>query len=180
MIFYCYYSGTLLPIENDFHKPGVICTLLKDDSAKVVATRSSEGPGEANDVLDPQSYKQRKSCGTAEMENSWWCIDLGENYLLFSTHYALRHGKKEGDSVLRRWKLQGSVDGNDWKDLDTKHNSRQPRFRGPYPYYTGTWPVKGEVGAFRYFTIVQTGRNSSHKYGIYLYGIELYGVLIRS
>lgn len=84
---YYYYSGTFLPSEEDFHKPGVICTLRRDASTKLFATRSSEGPGDANDVLNHQSYKRRQTCGTAEIEKSWWCVDLSENYLLFLTHY---------------------------------------------------------------------------------------------
>ncbi|XP_078378472.1 uncharacterized protein LOC144661540 [Oculina patagonica] len=177
-------TGTFLPSDEDFQKPGVICSLKKEKSSEVVATRSSDGPGNANDVVNHQTYKlvkgKTRSCGTAEKQDSWWCVDLGKDYLLFLTHYALRHGKKEGDSILCRRKLQGSIDGKDWKDIKTKNSSNQPMHSGPFPYYTGTWTVGGEVGAFRYFRIVQTGRNSSRKYGIYLYGIELYGVLIKA
>ncbi|KAL9967520.1 hypothetical protein ACROYT_G025764 [Oculina patagonica] len=177
-------SRTFLPSDEDFQKPGVICSLKKEKSSEVVATRSSDGPGNANDVVNHQTYKlvkgKTRSCGTAEKQDSWWCVDLGKDYLLFLTHYALRHGKKEGDSILCRRKLQGSIDGKDWKDIKTKNSSNQPMHSGPFPYYTGTWTVGGEVGAFRYFRIVQTGRNSSRKYGIYLYGIELYGVLIKA
>ena len=127
-------------------------------------------------------YKRKDkggSCGTDAKEDSWWCVDLGENHLLFLTHYALRHGKKEGDSLLRRWMLQGSIDGKHWKDLESKKNSSPLHFRGTEPYFTGTWPAKEEVGAFRYFRILQTAMNSSGKYGMFLYGIELYGVLLK-
>ena len=126
-------------------------------------------------------YRKRDKCGssgTAAQRGSWWCVDLGENYLLFLTHYALRHGKKEGDSLLCQWMLQGSIDEENWKDLESKENGYRPNFRGYKPYVTGTWPAKGEVGAFRYFRILQTGRNSSGKHGMFLYGIELYGVLL--
>ena len=132
--------------------------------------------GNADDVLKRRLSKE-VNCGTKEIRGSWWCIDLGENYLLFPTHYSLRHGKKEGDSILRHWKLQGSIDGKDWKDIDT--HWKKGEFTAPLPCPTDTWSVEGEVGAFRYFKIVQTGRHSSNGYGIYLSGMEFYGVLLK-
>ena len=106
-------------------------------------------------------------------------MNLGENYLLFPTHYSLRHGKKEGDSILRKWELKGSIDGQVWKDIDTHRRKGEREFTEPFPYATDTWSVQGEVGAFRYFKIVQTGRHSSNGYGIYLSGMEFYGVLLK-
>lgn len=171
-------STVLRPGKKDFQSVGVISTLKKDASAKVVATRSSDGTGKACDVLSRRGATT--NCGTAEIEGSWWCVDLGENYLLFPTHCSLRHGKKEGDSILRGWKLQGgSIDGKDWKDCQRKNNvNDQPNFTAPIPYVTGTWPVEGKGGAFRYLRILQTSRNSSGKYGFYLSRIEFYGVLV--
>ena len=101
-------------------------------SSKLLATRSSEGPGKASDIFD---HQKGTISGTEEKEGSWWSIDLGPSF-------------------------------------------RLAKFTAPPPFYTGTWSVGGEVGAFRYFQIFQTGRNSSHKYGIYLSGIELFGMLL--
>ena len=96
---------------------------------------------------------------------------------MFPTHYSLRHGKKEGDSVLRHWKLQGSIDREDWKDIGT--HRRKGDFAESFPYATDTWSVEGEVGAFRYLQIVQKGRHSSNGYGMYLSGMEFYGILLK-
>ena len=170
-------KGVLLPRGEGFHQFGVIRT-LKSDSAKhkVVASRSSEGPGRADDILN---HRKCTTSGTGEREGSWWSIDLGKNYLLFITHCALRHGKEEGDSILQHWELQGSTDGKRYETLDKENKPNGPTpFKDPHPYKTGTWSVKGEVKAFRFFRILQTGRNSSNKYGIYLSGVELYGVLV--
>ena len=169
-------SGALPPRGEDFQSAGAIFTIGNDGLANVVATRSSEGVGNADDVLNRRLSKG-VNCGTKEIRGSWWCVDLGENYLLFPTHYSLRHGKKEGDSILRHWKLQGSIDGKVWKDIDT--HRRKGEFTAPLPYATDTWSVEGEVGAFRYFKIVQTGRHSSNGYGIYLSGVEFYGILLK-
>ena len=151
--------------------------MKKDTSTKLVATRSSDGSGEARDIFD---HKKGKESGTDTKQNSWWCVDLGEKNRLFITHCALRHGKKDPEATLQRWQLQGSMDGRTWTDLSTSHDPRfHTPFRAPHPYPTGQWTVQGEVGSFRYFRIWQTGKHSSDKYGIYLSGVELYGVLVK-
>jgi len=157
----------LLPHGTDFRSSGVIGALKRNASAKLVATRSSDGPGKAADVL---CHRNDKTCGTEEKKGSWWRIDLGENYLLFITHCALKNGRN--DPVLRKWQLQGSTDGRDWTALRTERKQFE------YPGFTATWSVEGKVEAFRYFQILQTGLNSSGKYGIFLSGVEFYGVLL--
>ena len=157
----------------------MLSALHRDRSVKLVATRSSEGPGKASDIFHHRSVKE---CGTdiVAEKGSWWCVDLGKNHRLVITHCALRHGKKDGESFLQEWQLQGSIDGVTWTNLNSVKDPSDPlQFREPHPYFVGRWTVEGEVGAFRYFRIFQTGRNSSGKYGIYLSGIELYGTLAK-
>ena len=144
-------------------------------SSKLLALRSSEGPGKASDIFD---HQKGTISGTEEKEGSWWSIDLGPSFRLAITHYSLRQGQRDGASALTRWQLEGSNDEINRKELETIHNKNDVQFTAPPPFYTGTWSVGGEVGAFRYFRIFQTGRNSSHKYGIYLSGIELFGMLL--
>ncbi|XP_078378429.1 uncharacterized protein LOC144661517 isoform X1 [Oculina patagonica] len=167
-----------LPSGKDFSSsPGIVCALKRKGSTTICATRSSDGPGEASDIFD---NRIGKTSGTKEEKGSWWCIDLGKNCLLVISHYALRHGKSDGESYLKEWQLQGSVDGDTWKNLETGDDPSDPSpFRDPHPYYTGTWSIKGEVKAFRYFRILQTRRNSSGNYGLYLSGFELYGLLLK-
>lgn len=170
-------SRVFLPTGKEFatNCPGIICNLKRDATSKLLASRSSDGPGKASDIFD---HQKGTTSGTEERKDSWWSIDLGSCHRLVITHYSLRHGKRDGESVLTHWQLEGSNDGINWKELETNHKRGDPpRFRNPYPYYTGTWSVESKVGAFRFFRIFQTGRNSSHKYGIYLSGIELFGVL---
>ena len=179
-VFFCLFfllSGVFFPTGNEFagNCPGVVCFLKRDASAKLHASRSSDGPGEASDILN---HKKGAISGTAERENSWWSIDLSLSHRLVITHYSLRQGKRHGESALTDWKLEGSYDGMNWEELKTSPFRRDPQFTSTSPFYTGTWSVRGEIPAFRFFRIFQTRRNSSGKYRIYLSGIELFGVLL--
>ena len=126
-------------------------------------------------------------CGTMAERESWWCVDLTENYALYLTHYTLRHGHKASFSYLLNWRLEGSHDGQTWETLRTHENDRG--LKGKDPCRTCTWAIGGKrpseiVGdrwkkAFRYFRILQTGKHSYGGFGIFLSGIELYGVLVK-
>lgn len=142
---------------------------------RIIATRSSDGKGKAYDVLENQ---YRRLSGTQDEENSWWRVDLTGKYALYLTHYSLRHGKKDTkQDLLCNWRLEGSFDGSDWKKLK-EHKNDQKLINMKSPPYQATWAVKGKLGAFRYFRIYQTGKNSSGRFSLFLSGIELYGVLI--
>lgn len=143
-------------------------------STRVSVSRSSDEVGSATDLLE-RCHKQGKISGTKNVKESWWCVALSEKYSLYLTHYTLRHGQDDKDLFLRNWELEGSFDGSTWKVL--KKHCNDKKLHGPSTF-TATWPIVGEVGAYRFFRVVQKGKNSSNEYGIYLSGIELYGVLM--
>ena len=147
----------------------------KSSRTRITATRSSDEYEDAKIILENQLRRGIVSATKAK-KNSWWRVDLTENYALYLTHYTLRHGQEQKWSVLRNWRLEGSVDGREWTVLKNHENDRG--LRELKPYCTCTWTIDGNSNAFRYFRIVQTGMNSSKKFGIFLSGIELYGVLI--
>ena len=144
-------------------------------STRVSASRSSDEVGSATDLLE-RCHKQGKISGTKNVKESWWCVALSEKYSLYLTHYTLRHGLDNGGSFLRNWQLEGSFDGSTWEVLKKHYNDS--KLCEPSSY-TATWPIEGEVGAYRFFRVFQKGKNSSNEYGIYLSGIELYGVLMK-
>ncbi|XP_044179016.1 E3 ubiquitin-protein ligase hecd-1-like [Acropora millepora] len=174
------YSG------KDFDKRGVVYALkskfvgAKSSRTRITATRSSDEHGDAKIILENQARTGIISATRAK-KNSWWCVDLTENYALYLTHYTLRHGQEQKWSVLRNWQLEGSVDGCKWivlKNHKNDHGLGERKSCGTY--CTRTWPIDGDTQgkAFRYFRIFQTGQNSAGKFGIFLSGIELYGVLV--
>lgn len=156
----------LLPCGNS---AGVIRTLMKNGSNKVVASRSTDGPGNVSDVL---SHQNKTICGTEEKSHSWWDIALGENYRLFVTHFAVRYGNIAKCPILGTWQLKGSSDGRHWTTLNKTVKTDLKNG------LTTMWLVDGKVEALRYFRIDQTGLNSKGTFGIFLTGVELYGVLL--
>lgn len=147
---------------------------VNPSSTKIVATRSSDGEGHAEDLLKNEVRPGTVS-GTKEKKDSKWCVDLTEKYVLCLTHYTLRHGREKSTSVLGDWRLEGSLDGKIWTTLKNHTDDHSLKKAGSYCTYT--WAIDGNSNVFRYFRIVQTGKNSSGRFGIFLSGIELYGVL---
>ncbi|XP_067020541.1 uncharacterized protein [Acropora muricata] len=176
--------GQIYSYSEDFDKRGVVYDLatnygktsqVNPSSTQIVATRSSDGEGKAEDLLKNQ-VKRGTVSGTEEKKGSWWRVDLTEKYALYLTHYTLRHGRNRSISVLANWRLEGSIDGRKWTTL--KNHEDHCGLKEYRPYCTCTWTIDGNSKAFRYFRIFQTGPNSSEKFGVFLSGIELYGVLI--
>ena len=179
----------VLNYRKDFDRHGVLYALgtnfgttpwvnpggTSASPTRIIATRSSDHD-EHSDAIDLLENRRGSLSGTKDEDKSWWCVDLTEKYALYLTHYSLRHGRDNGMSIIRNWRLEGSLDGHIWKTLKKHDNDRG--LKDPFPYYTATWPVDGELGAFRYFRIFQTGKNSSGRFSIFLSGIELYGILI--
>ncbi|XP_074624304.1 uncharacterized protein LOC141882226 isoform X4 [Acropora palmata] len=170
--------------RNDFDKNGVVYALknkldrMNPSQTRIIATRSSDEKGTARVVLE-NHLERGVVCATKARENSWWCVDLTENYALHLTHYTLRHGQEQRWSFLCNWRLEGSVDGCKWTMLKNHNNDRGlAETKSPSTYCTHTWAIDGNFNAFRYFRIFQTGKNSSGNLGIFLSGIELYGVLV--
>lgn len=138
---------------------------------RIIVTRSSDYQGDATDLLENRTDI---ASGTDNEPNSSWCVNLTEKYALYPTHYTLRHARSL--PIIRNWRLEGSLDGIDWKTLKAHKDDR--RLYGLSPYHTATWLIEGKFMAFQYFRILQTGMNSKGNCRLFLSGMELYGVLI--
>jgi hypothetical protein len=98
--------------------------------------------------------------------------------------------------ALRTWDLQGSVDCQNWTVLkrhtnDKSLNSNFASHTWPLPginkvydiprfvllFIEGTWYGISRKQAYRYFRILQTGRNSNNHNFLVISGLELYGIL---
>ena len=182
--FFCPIETGIYVHRHDFDKNGVVYALANklggtnSSRTRIIATRSSDERGTARLILENQLQRGVVSATKAK-ENSWWCVDLTENYVLYLTHYTLRHGQEQRWSFLHNWRLEGSVDGCKWTVLKNHNNDRGlAEDKSHSTYCTCTWAIDGNFNAFRYFRIFQTGKNTASTFGIFLSGIELYGVLV--
>ena len=183
-----YISG-IFSYTKDFDERGVIYHLGKKVGGHqwinpasvswsgVRVSRSSDGGGNPENILE--YYDPKRSC-----TDSWWCVDLGEKYTLFPTHYTLRQKRIDGN-FLKAWEFQGSLDLEEWVVI-SKHVSctwtKQPisyTRKGNLLCRTQTWPIQGKLKAFRYFRIFRTGETHAQTCRMFLPGLELYGVLFK-
>ena len=143
-------------------------------AGRVVASRSSNGCGTAEDFVGGPGQAHFKKSYTNAVANSWMAVDLGATRTLVVEHYALRHSKGTGNE-LRHWELQGapSLDGP-WTTL-RRHDGDLTIQR--HATNVVAWPVEG-VAAFRAFRIQQHGANNDMQHYLMCSGIEFWGVLV--
>ena len=117
-------------------------------------------------------------------------MDLGEGRALIPTCYSIRNRNSQ-THVLMNWHLEASNDKVNWVILDRRiylsdnlnynlemvEEQKALQKKGA----TSTWGIDqsiyNEVGGqgFRYFRVVQVGKNSSGSDNLTLSGFELYG-----
>lgn len=80
-------------------------------------------------------------------------------------------------ATLRSWHLQGRVrEGQDWVTLCV-HTRADMNLLQDIPYATAGWKISSKLGAYRYFRVLQTGKNSIGNDVLSISGIDLYGTL---
>ena len=115
-VFLCSIESGIHNHKKDFDTNGVVYALAKNVGGpnsiqtRITATRSSDEEGKATDILENRVDREIVS-GTMAEKESWWCVDLTENYALYLTDYTLRHGYHTSNSFLLNWQLEGSLDG---------------------------------------------------------------------
>lgn len=113
-------------------------------------------------------------CVTMARANSFFVIDL-VRWVVAPTHYSLRHYSSWDVEAVRRWSLEGSIDGATWTLLIRHDNDAALAKRGA----THTWklPRAASSAAYRFFRVLQWGLNSSAHAFLALSGFEVYGEL---
>merc|ERR1712216_724820 len=106
---------------------------------------------------------------TKSLPNSWMMVDLKQVGKMRVTHYCLRDGISSQNYKLRHWCFQGSNNDSDWTTLKT-HSDDTTLMD---PYQKAGWLVNSS-SYFRYFRILQTGKNSYGKDQLVCCGLELY------
>lgn len=111
---------------------------------------------------------------TTNVANSWIKIDLGVGRSLVLNQYSVRSRSSFAGDWPLQWKLEGSNDDTTWTSVHV--------FNPVSPAYSGTdqWrspAVAGQVTAYRYWKLTQTGANSGGTNYLAIGEIELYGSL---
>ena len=117
-------------------------------------------------------------------------VDLGMERRLVPTHYTLRN-RNSCTHVVRNWYFEGSVTGAQWTILDARiYQSDSPEqnqaLEGEFQELkkrggSMTFQIDTEiyrrlgVDGYRFFRIVQVGKNTNNTDYLTLSGIELYG-----
>jgi hypothetical protein len=111
-------------------------------------------------------------CVTSNEQNSWFIIDF-RDWLVSPTHYTLRHYSTWDTEGLRTWRLSGSSDGkqHNWVTLMEHRNDTSLDAKGK----AHTWAIPQSAGFYRFFCIIQTGKNANDNYFLPLSGAEFYG-----
>jgi hypothetical protein len=111
---------------------------------------------------------------TDNVPNSWIQFEF-MNSMTSLTGYTLKSGSDGGGSHhLLRWKVEGSKNGRDWKQID---NQNCQFLNGNY--VTKIFRCKSSnVGQFyRFIRLTQTGTNSGGNHHLMLCNIEFYGTV---
>ena len=156
---------------------------------QVQAFSSSIGSGKPEDVVG----RQVVNCRTGNEPFSYFGVDLGEGRQLLPTCYSIRN-RNITTHVLLNWHFEGSNDRVNWTVLDrrlylTGNPSEDVNFEDEKKLLcqkgaTSTWGVDTDIyreigfDGFRYFRIIQVGKNSSGSDNLALSGLELYGRVI--
>ena len=118
---------------------------------------------------------------------SYYGVDLGEGRGLLPTCYTIRN-RNSTTHVLMNWHIEGSNDKVNWvildrriyltgHDSDTEDEQKALKQKGAASTWGIDTDVYREVGfeGFRFFRVIQVGKNSSGSDNLALSGFELYG-----
>ena len=150
------------------------------------AFASSIGAGTPSNFVG----REATNCRTQNEVNSYFGVDLRDGRHLLPDFYSLRN-RNSTTHVLMNWVLEGSVDKIDWRELDRRIHIHDDgtiededdvsrlRQKGSATTWGIDQDIYRQIGCtdgFRFFRIVQIGKNSSGSDNLALSGFELYGI----
>ena len=138
----------------------------------VKASRSSNESGNVYDFVG----RDKVTSYTSSQANSWMKVDLGSTRTLVVDRYCLRYGRNNVQYMLRSWNLEGSNDDVNWSILRQHNNDTS---MAETAYSEGHWDVNSAASnsPYRFFRIVQTGKDARGYDNLMCSGMELYGKL---
>jgi len=118
--------------------------------------------------------RQSVRCVTKPLKHAWVVVDF-QNYAIKPTRYTLRHYSSWDTEALRNWRLEGSLDGENWTTIRQHDNDESLRFKGQ----SYTWLLRKIDSYYSMFRIFQFDKNSNNHYYLAISGFEIYGEVLR-
>lgn len=110
-------------------------------------------------------------CNEGHIE--WLCVDFKERKVK-PYHYSIKSYPRGGHN-LQNWVLEGSNDGESWKDLDTQNGNKS--LDGSNKANTFEVPNSQNNKFYRYLRIRQTGVNTGNDYKLIITSLEYFGLI---
>jgi hypothetical protein len=141
----------------------------------VQITASSVCPQSRNSTYQPQQLAdllEYSIFDSQDLPDQWVCLDFG-TMSMAATHYTIRTtGAGERGPHLKSWVIEGSVDGQQWTELDRKENNGQLKARNAYVSFAMSTPTE-----VRMIRLRQTGRNHVGNNYLTLSAFEIFGTI---
>jgi len=158
--------------------------------SQVVAFASSIGMGKPEDIVG----RAVVNCRTHNEPFSYIGVDLGVGRALVPNVYTIRN-RNCSSHVMMNWAFEASNDKVNWVPLDSRQHmtgvreqdayfekdQKKLKEKGAASSYSIDTGIYKEIGydGFRFFRLIQTGKNSSDSDNLALSGFELYGQVTR-
>eukprot|EP00347_Sterkiella_histriomuscorum_P004984 403358342 len=185
--------------EHDFDENGALYFLGSYGKKKmwqnphligqVQSFASSVGAGTVDNFVG----RIATNCRTQNEPFSYFGVDLGEGRQLVPTCYTIRN-RNSTTHVIMNWHLEGSNDKSNWIILDRRvylglndgdaqleEEQKHLKQKGVATTWGVDTDIYREIGfeGFRFFRIIQVGKNSSGSDNLALSGFEVYGKVVK-
>jgi len=142
------------------------------DIGKLIVTSSSHYAGIPNRAAgrDNSNYNMTKN-----EPNSWFQFEM-KDFTMKPNYYTILPDRKVISHSLRNWRLEGSNDCQMWTTLKTHVNDQSIGDQGN-GFWSASWPIEDVARFYKFFRVLQTGKNSSDYGYLTLSGLELYGTV---
>jgi hypothetical protein len=174
-------NSDVCPFSSRSPLDGIISHLTRKhgghrlDSGLMLITASGLGDPAFHPVRNLATVWNDALFYTPNTPHSWICYDFDEMRITL-THYSIRTRSDCDQCHLRHWRLDGSMDGLSWTELDRRKNDTTLSGRGAIATFS-IGDREGNREGFRMIRLRQTGRNSSGEHFLTLTAIEFFGVI---
>jgi uncharacterized coiled-coil protein SlyX len=150
---------------NEFD--GIISYLTRKHGIVLITSKSVD----EGDVQNLGDLASRSGFRSNDEAGQWVCWEFRDS-LIRPTHYTIRSAE---DNYPKSWVLEGSMNGEDWTELDRRKNDSHLK----EDLAVHTFEVKSPFEC-RFIRLTQTGKNHSDSHRLAFCSLEIFGGLEQS